>query len=224
MLTVALAFLLVVAVSQLGPEWKPEAEVEPVLFLKPTTSYAFPGEPLVLPRRRKNAPEVRNGVHYEVELAVIIGERLSRDDGLDALSDEALIARYVAGYCVALDMTERDEQTAAKNKGMPWTVAKGYDSFLPLSEPFTLSAGASWKTLRLYLDVNGTRKQECDAGVMIHSVPALLRFIPQIMTLEPGDLLLTGTPKGVGRVVPGDRITAGAVGHVEMAVPVVQQA
>ncbi len=214
----------IVELSQLGPEWKPEAESEPVLFLKPTTSYAFPGQPLVLPRRRKAAPDVKNGVHYEVELAVIIRERLSRrDKNLAALSDDALLARFVAGYMVAIDVTERDEQTASKNKGMPWTVAKGYDSFCPLSEPFTLGAGEPWTKVRLYLDVNGVRRQECDAGVMIHSIPSLLKYIPQIMTLEPGDLLLTGTPKGVGRVVPGDTMTAGALGHVQMTVPVVLQ-
>ena len=206
--------------SQLGPEWTNEGEPEPVIFLKPTSSYAFPGEPLVLPRRRSKAPPVNNGVHHEVELAVVVGKALGRHDGADALDDATLMARHVAGYCLALDMTERDEQTAAKNKGMPWSVAKGYDTFLPLSNPFTLRDGEAWQTLHLWLDVNGVRRQECDAGVMIHSIPALLRHCSKIMTLEPGDLLLTGTPKGVGRVVAGDRITAGVVGHVEMAVEV----
>lgn len=113
-----------------------------------------------------------------------------------------------------------DEQTAAKNKGMPWSVAKGYDTFCPLSTPFQLHEGESWRTLRLWLDVNGARRQECDAGVMIHDVPSLLRYVSKIMTLEPGDLLLTGTPKGVGRVVAGDTITAGVMGHAEMSVEV----
>ena len=201
--------------AQLGPEWKLEEEPEPVLFLKPTTSYAFPGEPLLLPRRRPTARhDEKHGAHHELELGVIIGER-AKD-----VADEASAMRCVAGYVLGLDITERDEQTAAKNKGMPWAVSKGYDSFLPLSKPFTLAADTDWRTLRMWLDVNGERRQACDAGTMIHSVPSLICFISSIMTLEPGDLILTGTPAGVSRLVGGDRITAGVVGYVEMSVDV----
>ena len=94
-----------------GPEWKLEEEPDPVLFLKPTTSYAFPGEPLVLPRARPERgliSQVKHGVHHELELAVIIGKRAT--DVADAT--EAM--ECVAGYVLALDCTERDEQTAAK--------------------------------------------------------------------------------------------------------------
>ena len=206
--------------AQLGPEWKLEEEPEPILFIKPTTSYAWPGEPLVLPRKRARplgtGPSSTHGVHHELELGVIIGQR-AKD-----VTDEASAMDCVAGYVVGLDITERDEQTAAKVKGMPWSVSKGYDSFLPLSEPFTLAAGEDWKTLRLWLDVNGERRQACDAGTMIHSVPSLIVYISSIMTLEPGDLILTGTPAGVGQLVAGDRVVAGVKGHVEMAVDVVR--
>lgn len=205
--------------SHLGPEWKVEAEVEPVLFLKPTSSYAYPGEPLRLPRVRPMLGRVqhglpKHGVHHEVELGVIIGSR-AKD-----VVDEASAMACVAGYVVAIDVTERDEQTAAKVKGMPWSVAKGYDSFLPLSEPFTLGDGEDWRSLRLWLDVNGERRQTCDAGVMIHSVPSLVMFASSVMTLEPGDLIVTGTPEGVGPLVAGDVITAGVEGHAEMRVRV----
>lgn len=133
--------------AQLGPEWKLEEEPEPVLFLKPTTSYAWPGTPLVLPRRRPGCPvAAKLGVHHELELAVVIGTRARH-----VTNDESAMAS-VAGYVLALDMTERDEQTAAKNKGMPWTVAKGYDTFLPLSEPFELAPGEDWRKLRLWLE------------------------------------------------------------------------
>jgi acylpyruvate hydrolase len=201
--------------AQLGPEWKLEKEPEPVLFLKPTTSYAYPGEPLLLPRRRPDGSygDGTHGVHHEVELGLIIGRRCR-----DVSSDEAMDA--VAGFVLGLDMTERDEQTAAKQKGMPWSVSKGYDTFLPLSQPFTLKDGEDWRALRLWLEVNGVRRQECEAGVMIHSIPDLLVFISSVMTLEPGDLILTGTPKGVGRVVAGDTITAGVDGKVRMVVKV----
>lgn len=203
--------------AQLGPEWKLEEEPEPVLFLKPTTSYAFPGEPLVLPRARvasSATTPAKHGVHHEVELGIIIGS-VAKD-----VPDEARAMECVAGYVLGLDMTERDEQTSAKNKGMPWTVSKGYDSFLPLSEPFELSEPSAWRELRLWLEVNGERRQSCEAGTMIHSVPHLICFISSIMTLEPGDLILTGTPKGVSRVHAGDRITAGVEGRVKIAVDV----
>ena len=204
--------------AQLGPEWKLEEEPEPVLFLKPTTSYAHPGEPLVLPRERPGSKVPHeHGVHHELELAVIIGSR-ARD-----VADDASAMRCVAGYVLALDITQRDEQTAAKNKGMPWSVAKGYDSFLPLSEPFALADADDWRTLRMWLDVNGERRQECEAGSMIHSVPALIRFCSSVMTLEPGDLIVTGTPEGVGKLVAGDRITAGVVGYADMQVEVRQE-
>lgn len=177
---------------QLGPSWKAEEEPEPVLFLKPTTSYAFPGTQLVLPPRRTGTRfPVRNGIHHELELAVIIGKTVK-----DVSEGDAMGA--VAGYMLALDITERDEQTAAKDKGMPWTVSKSYDTFLPLSDPFELEAGEDWRTLRMWLDVNGQRRQACEAGAMIHSVPSLIAFISRIMTLEPGDLIVTGTPFGRG--------------------------
>ena len=205
--------------AQLGPEWKLEEEPEPVLFLKPTSSYAWPGQPLVIPRRRPavlgGGITTNHGVHHEVELGVIIGST-AKD-----ITDDASAMECVAGYVLGLDMTERDEQTTAKNKGMPWAASKGYDSFLPLSHPFSLAPGEDWRTLKLWLDVNGTRRQACEAGTMIHSVPKLIQFISSIMTLQPGDLILTGTPKGVGQVVPGDTITAGIIGKAEMSVQAV---
>lgn len=204
--------------AQLGPEWKLEEEPEPVLFLKPTTSYAFDGAPVVLPRPRGSAAAGASdhGVHHELELGVIIGSTAK-----DVASDAAAMA-CVAGYVLALDITERDEQTAAKIKGMPWSVSKGYDTFLPLSAPFSLGEGEDWRTLKLWLSVNGEARQACEAGTMIHGVPELVRFVSSVMTLEPGDLLVTGTPAGVGRIVAGDVITAGVVGKVDMSVAVEQ--
>ena len=120
-----------------------------------------------------------HGVHHELELGVIVGRACK------GLTDEAEAMRCVAGFVLGLDITERDEQTAAKTKGMPWSVCKGHDSFLPLSAPFTLAPGEDWRTLRLWLSVNGERRQACEAGAMIHSVPELLCFISSVMTLEP---------------------------------------
>ena len=208
--------------ASLGPEWKPDVQKEPAFFIKPTTAIAWPGQPLTIPRDLctgggKQEDAGKHGVHHELELGVIIGRRArhveSDDDAMDA----------IAGYVVALDITDRDGQTRAKRDGMPWTVSKGRDSFLPISAPFTLAHGEDWRTLRLWLKVNGEQRQACEAGVMIHGVPKLIRHASSVMTLEPGDLIATGTPAGVGRVVPGDVITAGVRGHVEMKVRVVEE-
>ena len=170
----------VTELAQLGPEWSTNIEPEPILFLKPTTSYAWPGAPIVLPARRSTSGVASvHGVHHELELGVIVGRACK------GLTDEAEAMRCVAGFVLGLDITERDEQTAAKTNGMPWSVCKGHDSFLPLSAPFTLAPGEDWRTLRLWLSVNGERRQACEAGAMIHSVPELLCFISSVMTLEP---------------------------------------
>ena len=171
----------VAELARLGPEWSTDIEPEPILFLKPTTAYAWPGAPLVLPARRRGAAGVASvhGVHHELELGVIVGRACK------GLTDEAEAMRCVAGFVLGLDITERDEQTAAKTNGMPWSVCKGHDSFLPLSAPFTLAPGEDWRALRLWLSVNGEQRQACEAGAMIHSVPRLLCFISSVMTLEP---------------------------------------
>mmetsp|Transcript_34766 Transcript_34766/g.71001 ORF Transcript_34766/g.71001 Transcript_34766/m.71001 type:complete len:118 (-) Transcript_34766:36-389(-) len=106
---------------------------------------------------------------------------------------------------------------------MPWELSKGRDSFLPLSEPFVLKSSSDWKKLRLWLRVNDevAPRQEGGCGVMIHDLPKLIRFVSQRMTLEPGDLLVTGTPSGVGRLEAGDVVRAGVLGHVSMEVNVV---
>ena len=191
----------VTELAQLGPEWSTNIEPEPILFLKPTTAYAWPGEPLVLPARRRTSGVASvHGVHHELELGVIVGRACK------GLTDEAEAMRCVAGYVLGLDITERDEQTAAKTAGMPWSVCKGHDSFLPLSAPFALAPGEDWRALRLWLDVNGERRQACEAGAMIHSVPRLLCFISSVMTLEP-----PGTARSRARA-QGPRLAPGARG------------
>eukprot|EP00941_MAST-03F_sp_MAST-3F-sp1_P000534 g534.t1 len=193
--------------------WDRTKEKDPVIFLKPTTSYAFQGEPVVLPK----SPPFYGEVHHEVELGVLIGERAKNVDG-----DDNHCLSYIAGYVVAIDMTAREVQTAAKEKGLPWSVAKGYDSFLPVSEPVSVrSIGNRWDELTLKLSVNGDVKQKGKTGDMIHSIPNLIRYVSSIMTLEPGDLLITGTPEGVGPVFAGDVIHAGIEGHCNLEVNVI---
>ena len=127
---------------------------------------------------------------------------------------------HVGGYALALDMTARNLQRDAKKKGYPWSVAKGYDTFCPISQMISKEKIALPNT-RLWLKVDGDVKQSGSTGDMIFSVPYLISYISKIFTLETGDLILTGTPEGVGPVLPGQTITAGIEGLTEMKFPVV---
>jgi acylpyruvate hydrolase len=180
---------------------------QPAVFLKPNSSVIHPGSPIV-------KPAVVRELHYEVELGVVISQRATRVVAADW-------RRYVGGYLLGLDMTARDLQAKAKKEGMPWTQAKCYDTFTPLSSIFHAGGVADPHALELYLRVDGAERQRGSTGDMLHKIPELLEFISGVMTLEPGDLILTGTPDGVGPVEVGQTITAGITGLVEMAFPVV---
>ncbi|XP_067928867.1 oxaloacetate decarboxylase, mitochondrial-like [Watersipora subatra] len=172
---------------------------EPILFLKPTTSYITKGSPIILPKGA-------NELHHEVELGVIISKKCKDISAADALS-------HIAGCTVALDMTDRVKQTELKNKGLPWSVAKGFDTSCPVGDFTPLSSmPKSLQALDIWLKVNNETKQSGNTKDMIFSVPDLVSYISGIFTLEPGDLVLTGTPAGVGPVKSGDVITAGIEG------------
>ena len=123
---------------------------------------------------------------------------------------------HVAGYALALDMTARDLQTAAKKAGAPWTLAKGYDTFCPISRFITKDELACPENTQLWLKVDGTMKQDGNTKDMVFTIPHLIGYISRIMSLETGDLILTGTPSGVGPVVSGQTITAGLGDILEM--------
>ena len=183
---------------------KPPAD--PVVFLKPTSSLVADGGAIRIPKGVAN-------VHWETELAVVIGSRLK-----DASEEEAL--RAVLGYAVFLDMTARDLQAEAKRAGMPWTLSKGIDTFGPVSEVVPAKACPSWDEMELRLVVNGELRQQGRCADMIHSVPKLLVFVSRFMTLEPGDILITGTPAGVGACKPGDALEASIPGVTTLRVRV----
>jgi 2-keto-4-pentenoate hydratase/2-oxohepta-3-ene-1,7-dioic acid hydratase in catechol pathway len=113
------------------------------------------------------------------------------------------------GYALSIDMTARNAQNEAKKKGLPWDIAKGFDTFLPISKVIDKSAIADPHNLEIYLQVNGEYHQRDSTELMLFRIPRLLSDISKVMTLEPGDIVITGTPKGVGPVVPGDVMTAG---------------
>lgn len=112
-------------------------------------------------------------------------------------------------YAVAIDMTARNVQDEAKRKGLPWDIAKGFDTFLPMSNVIPKTAIRDPQNVELFLDVNGEPRQRGSTGLMIYRIPRIMSDISRVMTLHPGDIVLTGTPAGVGPVVPGDVMRAG---------------
>ena len=114
-------------------------------------------------------------------------------------------------------MTARNVQNEAKKKGLPWDIAKGFDTFLPLGNVIPKSAIPDPHDIELFLKVNGETRQDASTNLMLFRLPRILSEISKVMTLEPGDIVLTGTPAGVGPVVPGDVMRAGVrVGGKEL--------
>ncbi|KAK5657087.1 hypothetical protein OQA88_3615 [Cercophora sp. LCS_1] len=171
---------------------------QPFFFLKPPSSILLPGEGPVIQPKGVN-------LHYEVELALIIGKRL-RD--LEA-TDEQTALDAVDKYALSIDMTARNIQNEAKKKGLPWDISKGFDTFLPMSKLIEKSAIPDPHKIELYLTVNNEVRQNDSTELMLFRIPRILSDISKVMTLEEGDIVITGTPKGVGPVVPGDIMRAG---------------
>jgi 2-keto-4-pentenoate hydratase/2-oxohepta-3-ene-1,7-dioic acid hydratase in catechol pathway len=163
-----------------------EVPSEPLFFFKPVSSLLDPGGVVLLP------PESER-VEYEGELAVIIGRRARRVSQKDAM-------QYVFGYTLACDVTARDLQ---KRDGQ-WTRAKGFDTFCPLGPSIDTSVDLETATLELF--VNGEVRQRSSLSKMVFSVAEIIARSSAVMTLEPGDVLLTGTPEGVGPLTPGDAL------------------
>lgn len=166
----------------------------PVLFLKPSSSIIHEGEPIVFPR----SGEV---LHHEVELGLLIGR-----DCTDVHVEQA--HEYVAGYLLALDLTLRDLQSEAKSRGLPWSTAKGFDCACPVSEVLRIEQLDALRALDLGLDVNGESRQRGSTRDMLWGPDELVAVASRFFTLERGDLILTGTPAGVGPLVRGDSVSA----------------
>lgn len=175
---------------------------EPVLFMKPTSSYLENGGTIEVPHPLLS-------LDHEVELAVVIGQK-ARD------VPEATAMDYIGGYALALDMTAREIQASAKSAGLPWTVAKGQDTFTPISSVLPKSLVPDPDNLELWLKVDGEIRQKGLTKDMIFKVPYLISHISSIMTLLEGDVILTGTPQGVGPVKVGQKITAGITNLIDI--------
>lgn len=169
----------------------------PFFFMKPALAVAPSGSTLPF-------PSVTDDLHHEVELVVAIGE-----GGEGIATDDALA--HVFGYAVGLDMTRRDLQAQAKQVGRPWDMAKGFDRSAPMSAVRTAAAIGHPGEGAIWLRVNGELRQEGDLAQQIWKVPETIAYLSTLVELRPGDLIMTGTPRGVGPVQRGDRLD----GHID---------
>jgi 2-keto-4-pentenoate hydratase/2-oxohepta-3-ene-1,7-dioic acid hydratase in catechol pathway len=175
-------------------ELKSEVPQEPVLFLKPSTALIGDGDTIIVP------PHLGR-VDYEVELAVIIGKKCKQIPATKALS-------YVGSVAVFNDVTARDVQSVARKVGLPWSLAKGMDTFAPMSATIPLTKVKDLQDLHLELKLNGKIRQDGNTSMMIFPVEEIISYASKYMTLEAGDIIATGTPEGVGSIKDGDVLEA----------------
>lgn len=166
----------------------------PILFMKPSTALVPLTQPLVI-------PQDLGSVHHEVELAILIGDTLTNINAESA-------NKAIVGIGLALDLTLRDLQGQLKEKGHPWEVAKAFDGSCPLSDFVKPEVINDLTDISLELHNNGEIKQQGNSKDMLTPVIELLVYISNIFTLQPGDVVLTGTPAGVGPMKSGDRLVA----------------
>lgn len=177
----------------------------PFFFSKPPQALVTDGE--------FRYPSASQEVHHEVELVVALSQ------GSSGMSPESAL-QCVYGYAVGLDMTRRDLQTEAKKAGRPWDSGKAFEGSAPCS-PLVPAAQVGHPTVgRIWLSVNGQPRQQGDLSHMIWNVPEIIAHLSRLFVLHPGDLIFTGTPAGVGPVVPGDQIEAGIDGIASLSLRV----
>ena len=170
-----------------------EPPAEPLIFLKPSTAVIGPGDSIVRPA------QLSQRVDFEGELAIVFG-RLCRD------VPAARVSEVIFGYTCANDVTARDLQA----RDGQWARAKGFDTFCPLGPWIETALDAS--DVQLITTVNGEVKQSSRTSLLIHDIPTLVSYVTAVMTMLPGDVLLTGTPEGIGPIVAGDDVTVSVEG------------
>jgi fumarylpyruvate hydrolase len=186
-------------VREMGGDPRSEA---PIFFTKPADALVPSGSTVPYP------PGTRN-LHHEVELVVAMhhgGARIRTEDAL----------RHVYGYAVGNDLTRRDMQSQAKAHGQPWDMAKGFDASAQIAPIHPVGSFGHPSRNAIWLKVNGERRQHSTLDQMIWSVPEIISGLSALVALQPGDLIYTGTPDGVGALVPGDLVTAGIDGLDEL--------
>ena len=178
--------------------------IEPLLFLKPSSAVIHSGEAIVSPRLTRQ-------LEHEGEIGVVIGVSIRR-------ATEAQAKAAIRGVVALNDITARDLQKSDAQ----WTRGKGFDTFCPIGPEW--SGIPDFASLEVVTRVNGVVRQRGTGAEMVFSVPALLAYISQVMTLEPGDIVATGTPAGVGPLIPGDIVEVEVVGCSTVSNPVIAEA
>jgi acylpyruvate hydrolase len=178
-------------------ELKNEIPDEPVIFFKPDTAILRKNEPFYY-------PDYSQDIHHEVELIL----RISRE-GKNV--EKQFAHKYYDAIGLGIDFTARDLQAKAKAKGLPWTLAKGFNGSAPVSEWLQLNEFPDLQNINFKLDVNGQTRQQGNSGMMLNSFDDIIAYISRFITLKQGDIIFTGTPEGVGPVQIGDRLE----GYVE---------
>ncbi len=175
-------------------ELKNERPKSPVIFTKPDTALSRSNKPFYY-------PDFSNDIHYEVELVLKIAK-------IGKNIQERFASRYIEAIGIGIDFTARDLQNELKNKGLPWTLAKGFDGSAPVSDFIPAGEFKDLRNIDFSLQVDGELRQKGNSGLMIFSFEQIIAYISKFITIKKGDILFTGTPKGVGAVAIGNKLEA----------------
>lgn len=176
-------------------ELKNERPEDPVIFTKPDTALLRHNDPFYY-------PAFSTDIHYETELVLRVGK-----EGKNI--EEAFAPRYIDSVGIGIDFTARDLQQKAKEKGLPWAIAKGFDQSAPLSDRFIpVGEFSDLGNIHFSLEVDGQQRQEGNSSMMIYSFSYIISYLSRFFTLKTGDYIFTGTPKGVGPVKVGNVLKA----------------
>jgi len=181
---------------------------------EPPFFFTKPADAIVLEGAEIPYPPITNNLHYEIELVVAInkgGLHIKESDALD----------HIYGYAVGIDLTRRDLQLSMRKVGRPWCWGKAFDNSAPMSEITPVSMGGHVDKGQIWLDVNGTRHQDSDVDKLIWSIPEVIAHLTKSIALAPGDLIMTGTPEGVGPTIAGDKLTGGIEGLGSLSVSII---
>jgi len=176
-------------------------EEDPVVFIKPTSALHVQGKPIVLPVHSSE-------VHYEAELVLLVGKA-----GKHIPEDEAM--DYIAGYGLGLDLTARDLQTKAKQGGLPWAVAKGFDCAATVTPFVPANTIQNPFEIQFEMHLNGHLRQHGDIRKMLFAIPHIVHYLSTVFALQEGDLIFTGTPEGVGPLTSHDKVRLVFPGHID---------
>lgn len=181
------------------PEKAAEIPKEPVIFMKPTSAIISDSGIVKVPV--VNGKPISQNLQNEVEMVIVIGK-----DGVNIPEEKA--EEYIYGYAVGIDFTLRDIQAEDKKKGLPWTVAKGFLASAPVSQVIKKEEFDDPQKLNISLKINGETKQSANTSLMIFKIKFIVHYLSNIFSLKKGDVIFTGTPAGVTKLNPGDKVEA----------------